>query len=65
MFSSVSEFFSRFCLQADVDDAVKAARAAFKRGSRWRKLDASKRGQLINKLADLIKRDIKFLAVNN
>lgn len=48
--------------KADVDKAVKAARAAFKRGSPWRTMDASKRGILLNKLADLIKRDITYLA---
>lgn len=51
-------------LQADIDDAVKAARAAFKRGSPWRKLDASKKGQLINKLADLMKENVSYLAVS-
>lgn len=34
----------------DVDLAVKAARNAFHRGSEWRKLDASARGRLINKV---------------
>ncbi|KAJ9583102.1 hypothetical protein L9F63_022545, partial [Diploptera punctata] len=48
--------------KADVDRAVSAARAAFKIGSNWRKLDASARGKLINKLADLIERDIDQIA---
>jgi len=37
-------------LQADVDKAVAAAKAAFKIGSPWRKLDASARGKLLNKV---------------
>jgi acyl-CoA reductase-like NAD-dependent aldehyde dehydrogenase len=37
-------------LQADVDKAVAAAKAAFKLGSPWRKLDASARGVLLNKV---------------
>lgn len=43
--------------KADVDLAVSAARKAFSRGSAWRKMDASARGKLMNKLADLIERD--------
>lgn len=39
-----------------------AAEAAFAPGSEWRKLDASARGKLLNKLADLIQRDVKILA---
>ena len=50
--------------QADVDLAVKAARAAFKRDSEWRTMDASARGRLINILADLIERDQEYLAVS-
>nr|XP_033780449.1 retinal dehydrogenase 1 [Geotrypetes seraphini] len=46
----------------DVDKAVKAARAAFQLGSPWRRLDASKRGALLNKLADLIERDRLILS---
>ena len=49
--------------KADVDKAVKAARAAFARGSAWRKMDASKRGAMIGKFADLIERDSNYLAV--
>jgi len=37
-------------LQADVNKAVAAAKAAFKIGSPWRKLDASARGKLLNKV---------------
>lgn len=48
--------------KADVDKAVAAAKAAFKIGSPWRKLDASARGKIINKLADLLERDTKTLA---
>ncbi|XP_014665489.1 PREDICTED: LOW QUALITY PROTEIN: aldehyde dehydrogenase, mitochondrial-like [Priapulus caudatus] len=48
--------------KADVDKAVKAAREAFKLGSPWRRMDASKRGYLMNKLADLIERDSVYLA---
>ncbi|XP_077530769.1 aldehyde dehydrogenase 1A1-like [Haemaphysalis longicornis] len=46
----------------DIDAAVKAARAAFQRGSVWRTMDASKRGLLLNKLADLIERDAEYIA---
>ncbi len=48
---------------ADVDLAVKAARKAFEIGSEWRLTDPSVRGQLINKLASLMRRDINELAV--
>ncbi|KAL0820991.1 hypothetical protein ABMA28_005640 [Loxostege sticticalis] len=48
--------------KADVDKAVKAAQDAFKLGSPWRRMDASERGYLINKLADLIERDRTYLA---
>lgn len=48
--------------QADVDKAVHAAQDAFKLGSAWRKLDASGRARYLNKLADLMERDIQYLA---
>lgn len=48
--------------KADVDLAVKAAKDAFKFGSPWRKMDASMRGNLLNKLADLMERDRIYLA---
>ena len=48
----------------DIDKAVKAARAAFQIGSEWRSMDASARGQLILKLAQLIRRDKEYLGVN-
>jgi len=44
---------------------VQAANRAFKRGSPWRTMDASQRGVLINRLADLIERDKKYLAVKH
>ncbi|XP_062516345.1 aldehyde dehydrogenase, mitochondrial-like [Corticium candelabrum] len=48
--------------KADVDLAVAAAKKAFALGSDWRRMDASKRGRLLNKLADLIERDREYLA---
>jgi len=48
--------------QADVDNAVKAAKEAFKRGSTYRNLDASARGRLLYKLSDLVERDQSLLA---
>ena len=48
--------------KADIDLAVKAAQEAFKRGSVWRNMDASARGRLMNKIADLIDRDLKIIA---
>ena len=35
---------------ADVDVAVNAANEAFKLGSKWRSVDASGRGRLMNKV---------------
>src|SRR5437879_5795920 len=46
---------------ADVDKAVAAARGAFDKGS-WRKMGASQRGVLMNKLADLIEKHADALA---
>ena len=46
---------------ADVDKAVKAARAAFEQGP-WKKMRASERGRLLNRLADLIEKDSETLA---
>ncbi|XP_033760284.1 aldehyde dehydrogenase X, mitochondrial-like isoform X2 [Pecten maximus] len=48
--------------KADVDKAVKAAKAAVKRGSPWRRMDASKRGKLLSKFAELLERDKDYLA---
>ena len=42
--------------KADVDLAVKAARKAFEEGP-WSKMNASERGRLLNKLADLIEKN--------
>ena len=47
--------------KADVDLAVKAARRAFEEGP-WSKMNASERGRLINKLADLIEQNKDELA---
>ena len=48
--------------KADVEKAVTAASEAFKLGSPWRTMDASERGRLLYKLADLIERDREYLA---
>jgi acyl-CoA reductase-like NAD-dependent aldehyde dehydrogenase len=45
---------------ADVDRAVKSARAAF--DGAWSAVSGAQRGRLINKLADLVERDIETLA---
>ncbi len=47
---------------ADVDIAVKAARKAFGAKSAWRRMSASERGKLLNRLADLIEKNIEDLA---
>ena len=47
-----------------MDKAVQAARDAFKLGSPWRTMDASERGRLLNKLADLMERDATYIAVS-
>ena len=47
--------------KADIDLAVKAARKAFEDGP-WRKMNASERGVLLNKLADLIEKNKEELA---
>jgi aldehyde dehydrogenase (NAD+) len=46
---------------ADIDLAVQAARKAFETGP-WRKTDARDRGRLMNKLADLIEKNVDELA---
>ncbi|KAH0945945.1 hypothetical protein HN011_008438 [Eciton burchellii] len=46
----------------DIDIAVQAANKAFKLGSPWRTMNPSQRGILLNKLADLMERDQKYLA---
>lgn len=48
--------------KADVDLAVAAAKKAFARGSVWRTMDASARGVLMNKYADLLDRDNAIIA---
>ncbi|OXU22283.1 hypothetical protein TSAR_006021 [Trichomalopsis sarcophagae] len=48
--------------KADVDKAVAAAKKAFARNSPWRTMDASARAKLMHKLADLMERDIDYLA---
>jgi acyl-CoA reductase-like NAD-dependent aldehyde dehydrogenase len=48
--------------KADIDNAVAAAKAAFKRGSAWSRTDASKRGCLLQKFAQLMERDRLYLA---
>ena len=47
-----------------MDRAVAAARKAFQPGSEWRKMDPSARGDLLYKLADLIDRDARYIAVS-
>lgn len=47
--------------KVDVDLAVEAARRAVHRTAPWRLLDASKRGYLLYRLADLVKRDLDIL----
>ncbi|XP_066592602.1 aldehyde dehydrogenase, mitochondrial [Prorops nasuta] len=47
---------------ADIDIAVDAANTAFSFGSQWRKMDASYRGVLLNKLADLMEENHTYLA---
>lgn len=50
--------------QADVDAAVDAACQAFDVNSEWRTMDASARGTLMNKLAELYRRDMEKLTVS-
>jgi aldehyde dehydrogenase (NAD+) len=47
---------------ADVNLAVKAARAAFDAKAPWRRMSAADRGRLLNKLADLIEKHADELA---
>jgi len=46
----------------DVNRAVAAAAKAFAPGSPWRTMDASARGRLLLKLADLVERDAAYIA---
>jgi len=48
--------------KADVDKAVASSKKAFQLSSPWRRMDASARGVLMFKLADLIERDANYLA---
>ena len=48
--------------EADVNLAVKAARKAFETRSPWRRMSASERGKLLNRLADLIEKHADDLA---
>jgi len=48
--------------EADVNVAVKAARAAFHSKSPWRRMSASERGKLLNRLADLMEKNAEELA---
>lgn len=47
----------------DVDKAVQAAKLAFELESEWRSMDASERGRIIFKFAQLIRRDLDYLTV--
>ena len=46
-----------------MDIAVAAAKKAFEIGSTWRTMDASERGRLLHKVADLMERDLLYLSV--
>ncbi|KAJ2958111.1 hypothetical protein NQ176_g11198 [Zarea fungicola] len=46
--------------EKDIDNAVRAARAALKHPS-WKRLPATDRGILMNRLADLLERTVKPL----
>ncbi|XP_013165205.1 PREDICTED: retinal dehydrogenase 1-like [Papilio xuthus] len=48
--------------EADINLAVAAAKRAFHRNSEWRLLDASQRGYILYKFADLVERDFDYLA---
>src|SRR5580658_1769785 len=48
---------------ADVDKAVRAARAAFDTRSAWRKMSAAERGRMLSRLADLIEQHADELAL--
>ena len=48
--------------EEDVDAAVASATEAFRIGSEWRTMDASHRGELLHRLADLVERDREQLA---
>ena len=50
------------CGQADVDAAVKAARAAFEDG-RWRRTDPRERKRILLRFAELVHQDLEHLAL--
>ena len=52
------------CAVTGQDYAVVAAQAAFKRGSVWRQMDPTTRGEMLRKFAELIQRDAAYLAVS-
>jgi acyl-CoA reductase-like NAD-dependent aldehyde dehydrogenase len=48
--------------KADIDLAVSAAKEAFAYDSEWRSMDASNRGRLLYKLADLVEQNLEYVA---
>ncbi|CAF2970156.1 unnamed protein product [Rotaria sp. Silwood2] len=48
--------------KADIDKAVEAAKKAFDFKSPWRKYEPAERGNLLRKLADLLRRDVDYLS---
>ena len=50
------------CGEADIDAAVKAARAAFEDG-RWRRTDPSERKRVLLRFAELMRQDLEHLAM--
>ena len=51
--------------KADIDKAVAAARKAFELGSEWRSMEPAARGVLLRNLANLLRRNIDYLAKLN
>ncbi|MGB9834991.1 MAG: aldehyde dehydrogenase family protein, partial [bacterium] len=47
--------------KAEIEKAVRAARQAFDSGP-WRKMTGKERGELLNKVADIVERDLQKLA---
>lgn len=47
-----------------MDNAVAAAEKAFQRNSLWRKMDASRRGNLLVKAAELLEQNLNYIAVS-
>ncbi|CAF0998209.1 unnamed protein product [Rotaria sp. Silwood1] len=47
---------------ADIDKAVEAAKKAFEFKSTWRNYQPAERGNLLRKLADLLRRDVDYLS---